>query len=179
MSDVTAASKALLDEMAANALVKVGDIVVNEETGEIVEWPEGAGDRLEALVMRCRQAQENADGWKQAEAVLKRAIGRLLDEAGVKSLTTAYGTASWRSRTDTRLPLRDFAEYAHKVELPRADVLAVVAVLGALPVSKDTEAALKETLGSDVDWLVTRSPSAPWVQIDRPRTAPPRIERIG
>jgi hypothetical protein len=177
--EVAAASQALNDEMAANALTWLGDIAFNEETGEIVEWPAGAGDQLEGLTMRLAQAKANEEGWKQAQGRLKTMIGRLLTDRGVKSLSTQYGTVSWRAKTDTRLAMTRLATTADDAEWSRELLIRTLGELGSVAVSKDTEAALRAALGQIVaDSLLVRSESEPWVQIDKPRLAPPVIEKV-
>ena len=101
--------------------VRVGDLIVDPTTGEVVSRPSDGTDEseLETLTRVCAEAQATI---KEATAIYdaaRAALLKLLTEAGERSLPTRYGTPSLRTQTRrTGQPAR-VAEVAQRYELSR------------------------------------------------------------
>lgn len=79
------------DEQTAT---RVGDFLVDDDTGSILEWPMDWGpDRVDRLISEARYAAEQAARWNQVAGMYRKALGRMIDEAGVKSLASDSGVA--------------------------------------------------------------------------------------
>jgi len=173
--DVQSASRALLDEM--RGAVKIGDLLIDEETGEVLEWPEGvSGDKFEWLTLRAKQAQANIDGWKAVEAHLRRALGHMLGDQ--RSIKTAYGTPRWASRVDRIAKPERVPKVVQEFELSREGELAIWMTAKELD-PKRIDVLPEELVPAEAKRLLVEDvPRGPWVQIDPPRAAPPEIERV-
>lgn len=61
-------------------------VLLDGDTGEIVEWPEGlGGDRLEWLMAQHRSATEQRDAWEVERSGWGRALEAILDVTGERS----------------------------------------------------------------------------------------------
>lgn len=159
--------------------VRIGDLTVDAKTGEILDWPEDVNiDRFEWLTWKAVEAERNIDGWKQALALYKQALGKLLDEAGTKALPTVYGTVRWKQRDNSEAPVERVPELAKTHELSTDALLLLYGCASRLSVSRlralrGIDASLAPAIGE----LIEEKQSKPWVQIDNPRGAAPDIER--
>ena len=173
---INQASRELRD--ALRGAVKIGDLLVDEESGEILEWGDVSGDKFEHLTLQAIKAQANIAGWEQSLGILKRALGWMLSQADQRSIRTPYGTPRWASRIDRvampeRVPLvvRDY-------ELPREIEGLIWMTARALDPKKLTELEAIGTLPEGIcKALIEDKPRGPWVQIDAPREQPPEIQR--
>src|SRR3990172_5743496 len=111
------------DDMTQNEPINAAvteDLVFDVDTGEILEWPEELRDlpgKVEYLTLRLTQAQAAEKAWKQYGGFLKQAIGKLLTDADLKSLRTAYGTPGWRTRRNREGVVERLPEIVTKYEL--------------------------------------------------------------
>jgi hypothetical protein len=161
--------------MTTEEAVKIGDLIIDEETGEILEMPEGAGEPLEWLTHRANEARAASKAWEGIGGMYKKAIGQLLIKAGVKSMRTQYGTPGWRGRlTRTGRPER-LPEVAKEHELSRDQQNAILGCASALDAKKldALEGVPKEAKAG----LVDESESS-WVQISPATPQPPEVERV-
>lgn len=177
--DVTTIEQASRDlRDAIGHAVKVGDLLVDEESGEVLEWGDVSGDKFEWLTLQAKRAQANIDGWEQALGILKRALGRMLTEADQRSIKTPYGTPRWASRVDRvatpeRVPL-----VVERYELGREiEALIWMCAKSLDPKKLDELASLGGVQGEAIRALIEDKPRGPWLQIDSPREQPPEIER--
>jgi hypothetical protein len=72
----------------AGELISIGDLVLVEETGEVVEWPQGSAsgpERIDYFVRQYGFAREQEAAWSQAKAAYSAVLQSLLSEAGVAS----------------------------------------------------------------------------------------------
>lgn len=161
--------------MTTEQAIKIDDLVIDEETGEILETPEGIGDPLEWLTHRANEANAASNAWKAASGMYKKAIGELLNQAGVKSMRTQHGTPGWRGRlTRTGRPER-LPEVAKEHELSRAQENAILACAKTLDAKllDDLENVPKEATRALIDESETS-----WVQITPSKPTPPEIEKV-
>ncbi len=82
--------------MTTEKVVAIGDIVCDEETGEVISWPEGVPDegRIEWLQAQSHLAQDQEKAWKARRGSLNAVLGKLVTEAGWKSIRTDYGSVT-------------------------------------------------------------------------------------
>jgi hypothetical protein len=92
------------DEQIAehSTTVLVGETVLDEETGEILEWPAGVSDRLEYLATQHRNAAEQEKGWGVQKGFWSRLLDRALSEAGTKKHAGATFIATSVASTTLR-----------------------------------------------------------------------------
>lgn len=75
--------------------IRVDDLLIDPETGEILSEVDPG---LDGLALRLKDAGEQRKAWEQAEAMLKSAIGKKLDDANLKSAVTPSGIPTWRTQ---------------------------------------------------------------------------------
>lgn len=75
--------------------IRVDDLLIDPDTGEILSEVDPG---LDGLAMRLKDAGEQRKAWEQAEAMLKSAIGKKLDDANLKSAVTPSGIPTWRTQ---------------------------------------------------------------------------------
>ena len=160
--------------------VRIGDLVVDGKTGEILEWPEGISqDRFDWITNQARQAEDNMKGWERALILYKLTLGQLLTESGKKSLPTPYGTPRWGQRDNTQAPVERVPEIADKHELGTEALLFIYGCASRLSVPRLRELKrMYPKLAPAIDDLIEPGMSNPWVQIDKPRQVAPEIERV-
>ena len=113
-------------------VVRVDDMLVDPETGEILE---GADD-LDSLTQRLVDAQAQIKAWEQAVALYKSAIGRKLDLLNIRTAETPFGIPQWRTQT-RRYGKADRVLHAkQRFGLIDADVEAIYACASALDPKK-------------------------------------------
>jgi cobalamin biosynthesis Mg chelatase CobN len=83
-------------------VVKVDDLAIDEQTGEILEYPDGwTGDLIDYLAQREEYASQQSKEWKRSQDMLRFAIGKMLRERDIEAYTTRYGQ-SIKLRQTTR-----------------------------------------------------------------------------
>jgi hypothetical protein len=164
--------------------IKIGDVIIDEETGEILAMPEGLGDPLEWLTHKAKEANEASKAWAAQKGMYHAAIGRLLAEAGVKAMKTPHGTPMHMTRTDRRASGDAVHRAIAEHELSPAQQRVIFLCAASYNV-KELEALITGdgvghgiTIPSEViDGMIETSVSA-WVQV-RPLTPnPPPAERV-
>lgn len=158
--------------------VKVEDLIIDEDTGEVLELPENAGDKAEFLTYRLVTLQEAERAYKQAIVLLKLALKRELEKLDLKSLQTQYGRPVIRSRTTRKGKVERVAQVAADFELSEAQWVNVyttasgfsakalegLATAGAVP-REAIEALIEET-------------HSEWLQVSPILKTPPVVEKI-
>lgn len=174
--EVTTASAALAEMMGQ--AVKVGDLLIDESTGEVLEWGDVSGDRFEWLTLQAIRAQRSIDGWEQALGIIKRALGWMLSQADQRSIRTPYGTPRWASRVDRVAAPERVPKVIEAFELPREVEMLIWMTAKSLDPKKLTELEANGILPEGIaKALIEDKPRGPWLQIDAPREQPPEIER--
>lgn len=172
MQSIEEASRALNDLLDETPdAVRCGDFVIDQNTGEILSCPDGAADRMEALVMRDLQARLNIDGWEQIRALMKKAIGRLLDEQGIRSFATPYGRPAWMpGRRTESVDTAAVLALMKEREMGDADQLQVFRNATKTLNPK----RLRECL-AECEELITVKEGQPYIMMNPPAEAPPEI----
>jgi hypothetical protein len=165
--------------------IKIGDVIIDEETGEILAMPEGLGDPLEWLTHKAKEANEASKAWAAQKGMYHAAIGRLLAEAGVKAMKTSHGTPMHMTRTDRRASgdavHRAIAEHELSPMQQRAIFLCAasynVKELEALRTGDGDNVRAVTVPDEVIDGMIETSVSA-WVQVRPPTPNPPPAERV-
>jgi len=173
---ISAAARTLREEL--HDVAKLGDLLIDTETGEVHEWGEVSGDKFEHLTLQAMKAQANIAGWEQALAIYKRALGRMLDQADQRSIRTPYGTPRWASRVDHVANPDRVPQVVEHFELGREIEGLIWMTAKALGHRKLQEMADNGIFGQDVvRALVEDVPRGPWIVIDPPKEQAPEIIR--
>ena len=158
--------------------VKVDELIIDEDTGEVLELPENAGDKAEFLTYRLVTLQEAERAYKQAIVLLKLALKRELEGLDLTSLQTQYGRPVIRSRTtrkgkverlekvrsDFELEDVEFAAIWRSATSFDAKALDALAESGFVP-REAIEALIEET-------------HSEWLQVSPILKAPPVVEKV-
>lgn len=104
-----------------SATVLEGGMVVDEATGEILEWPEGVTDKLEYLAMQHRAAAEQEKGWEVQKGFWARLLDRALAEVGTKKYAGATVSVTAVAGSTTRKAPATAVASAAAAELITAD----------------------------------------------------------
>lgn len=155
--------------------IKVGDLIIDEETGEILQLPEGVGDPFEWLTHKANEAAAAIKAWTAIGGMYKSALGELLTKAGVKSMRTQYGAPGWRSRRNRKVRIDRLPQVIDDHELSHGDVLTLLLCASELSVTK-VEAL--ELPGEAMKELIDEQPASTWVQISPATPMPPDVENV-
>ena len=155
--------------------VKVGDLVIDEETGEILETPEGIGDPLEWLTHKTNEAIRAGKAWEGIAGMYKKALGELLNKAGVKSMKTQYGAPGWRSRPNRKVRVDRLPDVIKDYELTHAQIEALLLCAPGLRVN---EVELLDLPDGAKEKLIEDGLPTAYLQITPPTPMPPDIERV-
>ena len=166
--DVEQASRKLADAIG-EAVYVIDGAVIDIETGEIIEGV--SGDQFEWLVLRDLQAKRNIEGWGQARATLKKAMTRLLNQAGQRSIATAYGVPIIMDPPPTEtVDLAKLAEALDEIEMTPAAQASFYRQAAQAVRPEAVRAFLPETV---CDRVISAKPRESYVQVNPPRAAPP------
>jgi hypothetical protein len=155
----------------ALSAVKVGDLVIDEDTGEILELPAGVGEPIAWLTHRANEAKAAKKAWEALEAMFKAALGRLLIQSDLKKMTTEYGTPGWRSRKTLRVDMDRLDDVVQEFELGPADIAAIRGCVKAY----DAKAILELEIPLGARMALTHVEEAEWVQIQPLAPQPPDV----
>lgn len=118
-------------------------LVIDEDTGEILEWPDGflGGDRVASLMGAYHDAKEQAERWEVTANLVKFALTRIAEETGARKLTDESGTVTLVAEGKTRKVPANRLTTARQAELLSDDQVAYVAISAA----KELDVAAVET----------------------------------
>lgn len=69
-------------------LIRHEDLIADEDTGEVLQWPEGIGpDRMEYLMAQHREAAVQESLWEMRKSTLSRVMEAQLGELGARNYT--------------------------------------------------------------------------------------------
>lgn len=160
-------------------LIRHEDFIADEETGEVLQWPEGIGpDRMEYLMAQHRESAVQESLWATRKSTMSRVMEAQLGELGARNYTgNDYKAVHYAGGTDRRaraMRLREALQWGI-VNLETYD-----AILGRCARDLDPdeiEAMLAERLITveQADYLIDKTPRAGHVRTQAlPRPAPVR-----
>lgn len=158
--------------------IRIDDLLIDEATGEVLEWPAGMrGERVEYLTRRCVEAQAAMKAWEVAYNAYLAALGKMLTDAGVRSIKTAWGTPSLRSRTDRRGRPERVPKVAARYELSPQQVQAIWMCASALDAKQIQALADDGVLPPEAADDLIEVKTFTWVVVMPAKLEPPLIER--
>jgi hypothetical protein len=94
----------------------VDGLLVDLETGEILEFPEGiTGDKFEWAKHKLLQAQEQEKVWKARVQIFKSSLGKMLIDMGVKK----HEGVQWvTGATVPKVKSDSFVDFIEQMEVP-------------------------------------------------------------
>jgi hypothetical protein len=156
-------------------VAKIGDIIIDPESGEILEMPEGVGDPIEWLTHKTNEAQRAGKAWEAVTGMYKAALGELLNKAGVKSMRTQYGAPGWRSRPNRKVRVDRLPDVIKDYELTRAHVEALLLCAPGLRVKEVEDLELPDGVKEK---LIEEGMPTAYVQITPATPMPPDVEKV-
>lgn len=166
--------------------IRVGEFLIDQETGEIYSHHDVG---IDDLVQQLKDAQEQEKAWEQAKQILKKAIGRKLDNANVSAAETPYGVVRWQTQLRRSAKADRFREMAAEHGLFENRVRAIIAAAATSldPKALDSEINALELLGQTetaegiqirraIDATIEENPVS-FVLLQPLRKAAPRLER--
>jgi len=155
----------------ALSAVKVGDLVIDEETGEILELPAGVGEPIAWLTHRANEAKAAKEAWAALEGMFKAGLGRKLIESDLKKMATEYGTPGWRSRKTLKVDMDRLDAVIQEFDL---GISAITAIRGCVK-AYDAKAIMELEIPLGARMALTHQEEAEWVQIQPPAPQPPDV----
>ncbi len=162
--------------MTTEEAIKIGDLIIDEHTGEILQLPEGIGEPLAWLTHKANEAIRASKTWEGIGGMYKKALGELLNQAGVKSIKTEYGAPGWRERKNVRARVDRLPQVIEDFELDHGDLLGLLMCVSGLDVKRLN--ALKGLPDGAKEKLIDEQPSTMYVQITPAAPMPPPIESV-
>jgi len=149
---------------------EVGGVVVDAETGAIIE---SDGDPIERIIAAGLEAKQQIDTWERYQRAMKAAAASMLTDDRPKVQTVA-GVAKRVTQTRKRATPERLADLASELELTTAQVTAVYECARELD-TRALERLADEGLlpGDVVDALITVT-SVSYVQFDAIRKMAPQ-----
>ncbi len=154
--------------------VKVDDLIIDEDTGEILEMPKGvSGELVEFLTFREGELARGESAYKQARFLIKLAIKRELEKLDLKSLQTQHGRPVIRSRTTRKGVVERIHHVVVEYELGSEQVIDIFACASALDPKK-----LESSLPPEVAEALIEEKTSEWLQVSPVLKEPPVVEKI-
>ncbi len=161
--------------------IRVNDLIIDEDTGEVLELPENAGDLVEFLTYREVELARGESAYKQARFLVKLALKRELEKLDLKSLQTQYGRPVIRSRTTRKGKVERLGDVERDHELTRGQVIQILFCATALDPKKLDELAASPEWGRDfglaIEALIEENTSE-WLQVNPVLKTPPVVEKV-
>lgn len=158
--------------------VRVNDLIIDEDSGEILELPENAGDLVEFLTYREVELARGESAYKQARFLIKLALKRELEKLELKSLQTQYGRPTIRTRTTRKAEVGRLAQVIRDFEITVGQVERIRQCTSSLDVGMlDGLAELGTVPREAIEALIEENTSE-WLQVNPVLKTPPVVERI-
>ncbi len=158
--------------------VKVDELIIDSDTGEVLELPENAGDLVEFLTYRLVTLQEAERAYKQAIVLLKLALKRELEKLDLKSLQTQYGRPVIRTRTTRKAVVGKLHHVMPEYELSIEQVEAIFACASALDTRMLEALANDGSVPADAIEALIEETHSEWLQVSPILKTPPVVEKI-
>ncbi len=160
------------------AAMKVDDLIIDSDTGEVLELPENAGDKAEFLTYRLVTLQEAERAYKQAIVLLKLALKRELEGLDLTSLQTQYGRPVIRSRTTRKGKIERVNEVRDRFELTTAQVGHVLDAASSLDAKYLENLAELGTVPREAIEALIEETHSEWLQVSPILKPPPVVEKV-
>ena len=158
--------------------VKVDELIIDEDTGEVLELPENAGDKTEFLTYRLVTLQEAERAYKQAIFLLKLALKKELEGLDLKFLQTQYGRPVIRSRTTRTGKVERIQEVKESFELSVAQVNHILDAASSLDAKYLDDLAAVGTVPREAIEALIEETHSEWLQVSPVLKEPPVVEKV-
>ena len=156
--------------------VKIDDLIIDEDTGEVLEMPKGVtGELVEFLTFREVELGRGESAYKQARFLVKLAIKRELEKLDLKSLQTQHGRPVIRRRVTRKGQMDRLETVARNHELTREQMEFILWCASSLD-AKRLE-SLDSVPREAIEALIEEKTSE-WLQVSPVLKEPPVVERI-
>ncbi|KKN15054.1 hypothetical protein LCGC14_0989870 [marine sediment metagenome] len=156
--------------------VKVDDLIIDEDTGEILEMPEGvSGELVEFLTFREGELARGESAYKQARFLIKLAIKRELEKLDLKSLQTQHGRPVIRRRVTRRGKMERLEQIARDYELTPGQKSAILHCSSGLDAEQLDEL---HTVPREAIEALIEEKTSEWLQVSPVLKEPPVVEKI-
>ena len=158
--------------------VKVEDLIIDEDTGEVLEMPQNAGDKTEFLTYRLVTLQESERAYKQAIMLIKLALKKELESLDLKSLQTQYGRPVIRSRPTRKGKMNRLPNVSGQYELTNEQVVTILGCAASLDATAlDALVDIAGLPREAIEALIEETHSE-WLQVSPILKEPPVVEKI-
>ena len=158
--------------------VKVDDLIIDEDTGEVLELPENAGDLVEFLTYREVELARGESAYKQARFLVKLALKRELEKLDLRSLQTQYGRPVIRTRVNRKGKVERLAQAIVDFEISGAQRDAIMGTATSF------DGRLLDNLADNgfvpreaIEALIEENTSE-WLQVSPVLKTPPVVEKV-
>ena len=116
--------------------------------------------------------------WEAAFNAYRAVLAKQLEDAGVVSISTPYGTPVLKRRTDRRGRPDRVDEVVQRYELAREQVQAIWMCASALDVKRLLALADAGAIPQDAASALIEVKTTSWVQVTPSRPEPPTVQRM-
>lgn len=167
------------------AAYKVDDLIIDSDTGEVLELPQNAGDKAEFLTYRLVELQNDERAYKQAIMLIKLALKRELETLDLKSLQTQYGRPVIRSRVTRKGMVERLAGVMAQYELSYGQAQTILTCASALDPEKldiiaegDVSIPDEATIPREAIEALIEEKTSEWLQVSPILREPPVVEKL-
>ncbi len=168
-------------------LIVIDDLVVDEATGEVQEWPQGAGidgpERVAWLIRQYDAARDGERAFETAKRTYSRLLGQTLRQFDGR-LKTDAGSASWVPAGEVKFAHASGVQTALEAELLSYDEAYELLIAAAKELNTN---AIEEWLSNNADnhsgdiaalraILITKGTRAGYARVTPITPKPPRVE---
>ena len=158
--------------------VKVDDLIIDEDSGEVLELPEGAGDKVEFLTYRLVELQRDMKAYEQPVFLLKLALQRELEKLDLRSLQTQYGRPVIRSRVNRKGKAERFVQVRTEYELSFGQANDILTCTSGFYPDKLDALAEKGIVPREAIEALIEETTSEWLQVNPVLKTPPVIEKV-
>ncbi len=159
--------------------VKVDDLIIDEESGAILEMPDGVtGDMVEFLTYREVELARGESAYKQARFLVKLALKRELEKLDLKSLQTQYGRPVIRSRTTRKGTVERLRKLLVDFELSSVQIMDTLYCASSLDAKQLDVLAEDGIVPREAIEALIEEQTSEWLQVSPVLEEPPVVERV-
>ena len=158
--------------------VRVNDLIIDEDTGEVLEMPENAGDLVEFLTYREVELARGESAYKQARFLVKLALKRELEKLDLKSLQTQYGRPVIRSRTTRKGKVERFLKVVEDFELTGGQQDSIRFTASAYDPKRLDYLAERGYVPREAIEALIEETHSEWLQVSPILKTPPVVEKV-
>lgn len=171
-------SKQVLANPEISVTINGREYVIDEETGEILDWPAGEANHMDRLIELAIYADDSQKAWDTAAKGFRAAIKRKLTDAEIGRARGSAGDANLIGSNADRVPGGEgFMQWLRDVEFPPSEYSDLLLIAQEFNVKAFV--FLCSTLGidpEDIEHAIERKPYT-YVRLARAKPEAPTIRR--